>query len=577
MMRAAIYARKSTESNVSLEAKSVVLQEDAARAFVAVQGWTVAEGHIYTDDAISGGTFNRPGLSALLRAVRTSPCPFEVLVLMDASRLGREMTDTAVLQRDIIRAGVRIFYTQSGQELVLVTPTDKLRASIENFSAEDYRHQIKVKTRTALFGRAARGQTSLGGLCYGYRSLRDGARAYRAIDEAQAAIVRRIFALAAEGHGLVRIAKTLTREGIPKPPGRGRGWAPSAIREMLYRPIYAGQFVYGKTRWADRKGGKVKVAVPAREWITRDVPELRIVPADLWAAARASLAHKRDRYLRATQGRLLGRPEGSRESPYLLSGISQCGRCGGSMFSVERTRRGWKGRYYGCFHHKSRGPGGCTNSLMVPMGEADRLVLSELERDVLAPDVVEQVLAETLRALRDGIEPAQRQRAALEQRLRQLDTEITRLTDALAGGAPLASVEQALAVREGERRDGQAALEHLDGLGRATERIEDGVVRADLRRRLGEWSGLLHRQPAQARQILKKLLDGRLVFPSRTSPAAAMWGTSSERRRPMAACSPVSFRWCPRGGWKAFGTRKSAVLCIVEPRRRMAVTTARTG
>jgi hypothetical protein len=34
----------------------------------------------------------------------------------------------------------------------------------------------------------------------------------------------------------------------------------------------------------------------------------------------------------------------------------------------------------------------------------------------------------------------------------------------------------------------------------------------DLSQRLADWQGLLERQPIQARQILKKLVEGRLVF-----------------------------------------------------------------
>jgi hypothetical protein len=49
-------------------------------------------------------------------------------------------------------------------------------------------------------------------------------------------------------------------------------------------------------------------------------------------------------------------------------------------------------------------------------------------------------------------------------------------------------------------------LEHLDGL------TVGSVDPAELHRRLTDWQGLLERQPLQGRQILRKLLAGRLVF-----------------------------------------------------------------
>lgn len=55
----------------------------------------------------------------------------------------------------------------------------------------------------------------------------------REIEPAQAQVVRQIFEMAAAGKGILRIAKALTEAGIPKPKGKGPGWAPSAIRAML--------------------------------------------------------------------------------------------------------------------------------------------------------------------------------------------------------------------------------------------------------------------------------------------------------------------------------------------------------
>jgi hypothetical protein len=67
-----------------------------------------------------------------------------------------------------------------------------------------------------------------------------------------------------------------------------------------------------------------------------------------------------------------------------------------------------------------------------------------------------------------------------------------------------------VATRERQRADVLARLEHLDGLSRAPE-WGDGI-RGKLRARLTDWHGRLGRQPAIARQILRKLLVGRLVL-----------------------------------------------------------------
>jgi hypothetical protein len=68
----------------------------------------------------------------------------------------------------------------------------------------------------------------------------------------------------------------------------------------------------------------------------------------------------------------------------------------------------------------------------------------------------------------------------------------------------------ALKDRERRRADLLAQVEHLDGLAKAPTWGAD--VRAEIRRRLEDWRGLLVREPEVARQILRKLIDGRLTM-----------------------------------------------------------------
>src|SRR5262245_4133383 len=94
-MKAALYARKSTvESGVSDEARSVVRQIEHGRAYATQKGWSVSEEHIFTDDAVSGAEFERrPGFTRLMASLKPRPS-FDVLVMSEESRLGREMIQT---------------------------------------------------------------------------------------------------------------------------------------------------------------------------------------------------------------------------------------------------------------------------------------------------------------------------------------------------------------------------------------------------------------------------------------------------------------------------------------------------
>src|ERR671910_2767259 len=110
-MIAAIYARKSTEQNgVADEQKSVARQVDHARQYAERKGWTIDEASVFVDDGISGAEFaNRPGFLRLMNAVKPRPS-FQVLVMSEESRLGREAIETAYALKQIIQAGVKVWF-----------------------------------------------------------------------------------------------------------------------------------------------------------------------------------------------------------------------------------------------------------------------------------------------------------------------------------------------------------------------------------------------------------------------------------------------------------------------------------
>src|SRR5712671_6909067 len=102
-MMAAIYARKSTDkTGVAGEQKSVSRQVDHARSYAERKGWTVGDEYIYIDDGISGAEFaNRPGFLRLMNTLKPR-APFQVLVMSEESRLGREAIETAYALKQLV-------------------------------------------------------------------------------------------------------------------------------------------------------------------------------------------------------------------------------------------------------------------------------------------------------------------------------------------------------------------------------------------------------------------------------------------------------------------------------------------
>jgi site-specific DNA recombinase len=242
---------------------------------------------------------------------------------------------------------------------------------------------------------------------------------------------------------------------------------------------------------------------------TTDAPALRLVSEELWTAAHARIARTKRAYLRGPGGALWGRPEAGLESKYLLSGFSQCGVCSGAFFL---RRAGPRYANYVCTYHKLRGPHVCPNTLTMPMVEANRAVLDALRRDVLAPEVVERALAKTLRLATASPETSRADREAIEGELRPLEAELGRLADLVARGEAFPSIASAIQERERRRAALRSRLAHLDGLAAMARRLDPETLLADLRGRLTAWQALLEQEPVIARQILRKLLVGRIVF-----------------------------------------------------------------
>src|SRR5262249_55401897 len=114
-MIAAIYARKSTEQTASPEQRSITRQLELSRADAAARGWSA--GQEFTDDAISGAEFvKRKGLRVLMESLQPRP-HFDVLVVYELSRLGRDQVRTLAAITDIVEAGVTIACVATGRQI----------------------------------------------------------------------------------------------------------------------------------------------------------------------------------------------------------------------------------------------------------------------------------------------------------------------------------------------------------------------------------------------------------------------------------------------------------------------------
>ncbi len=519
-MNAAIYARKSTDQGgVSDEDRSVSRQIDHARRYAERKGWTVLEACVFADDGVSGAEFaNRPGFVRLMAALKPRP-PFDVLIMSEESRLGREAIETAYSLKLLMTAGVRVFFYLEDRERTLEGPMDKLLLSVTAFADELEREKARQRTYDALARKARAGHVT-GGRVFGYNNVEilgepDAAgrrvrqRVERQVNDAEAAVIRRIFALCAEGAGKTRIAKTLNTERARAPrPQRGRpqSWAPSSVHEVLNRPLYRGEVVWNRTRKRNQWGRVEPRPRPEATWMRQADETLRIVPEELWKAAHARLEESRALYLKATGGQAWGRPR-DLDSKYLLSGLARCGLCGGGLIVRSRSHGQRRAFLYACGSYHQRGPAACTNRAQVPIGLLDREVLDRVAA-LITPDVLAAAVDAALEVLAASPAPAETL-GRMRDELRAVDAETGRLTMAIAVGGEIETLVGALKGATTRAEALRQAIRHAEGREVAPPAPE--ALKAALAARAVEWREVLTGELSEARQLLRKILTGPIV------------------------------------------------------------------
>lgn len=568
-MIAAIYARKSTEQNgISDEERSVTRQIDHARRYAARKGWMVAAEYVYSDDGISGAEFERrPGFIRLMAALKPR-APFNVLIMSEESRLGREQIEVAYALKQFSQAGVAVWLYLEDRERRMDTPTEKLLLSVSSFVDEMEREKASQRTTDAMRRKAEAGHVT-GGRVFGYDNVdmmadgpdADGRRkrlhVERRINESEAAVVRRIFELCAEGKGVRSIAIALNDAGTlaphPRRIGRHRSWAPSSVRAILYRPLYRGVIEWNKTKKRDAWGRKKYLDRPAADWLRLEAPALRIVDEALWDRAHGRLRAFRAAYIRTNGGKLIGRPSAGVESKYLLTGFATCGQCGGGMMIRTRDWKRMRRPYYLCANYHHRGTSVCKNGLEILMATADRALLDTLSEELLQPEVIEHAIERAVALLRADPADAEAERRTLRDEVATVEREIERLTAAIVQGGELGPLVDALKAREQRRDTLQARIGGLESrlkLGDVdTRRLADKAAG-----RMHEWREILGEQPVKARQIVGKLLDGRLTFTpgedesgrfyrfeGRGALGRLLAGVLSPRDLPLSVVTPAGF------------------------------------
>ena len=233
MKKACVYTRVSSDEQV--KGYSLDEQERMCKAAIESKGWQYVG--TYSDPGVSGRTMNRPGLQAMIAAIKDGEVKAVVIYKLD--RLSRKQRDTMTIIEDIISAN-DIDLVSLNETLDTSTPWG--RAMIGILSSFNQMESENIQMRTTM-GREAKAKT--GGYVGGKPPI-----GYKAVDGVltvvpeEAEIVRLVFQLRKEGGTYVGIADELNRRGYRTK--KGYEFKHSAIQNILNNEeTYRGHYRYG--------------------------------------------------------------------------------------------------------------------------------------------------------------------------------------------------------------------------------------------------------------------------------------------------------------------------------------------
>ena len=235
MKRAVGYLRVSTDGQAE-RGMGLDVQRERVTAFAKEKGYELLG---VVQEAASGGVRNgeefswehRPALLNLMERAQSGE--FEALIVAKLDRLSRDYATLVVLERRFQRYDVEILSVaeENGDGPI----AEFIRGQLA-LVAQLERAMILERVGAGKAAKKKLGRHVHGRIPYGFSSAVAGVLEPL---PSLVPVVRRIFADAKDGYSPGRIARDLTREGIPAP--QGGAWNAVGIRTMLRSAVYCGE------------------------------------------------------------------------------------------------------------------------------------------------------------------------------------------------------------------------------------------------------------------------------------------------------------------------------------------------
>ncbi len=377
----ALYCRLSLEDGKDNESMSISNQKLLLKDYAEKNGMFNCE--FYVDDGFTGRNFNRPAFQRMISDIEAGR--IGCVITKDLSRLGRNYIESG--------SYMEVFFPKHNVRYIAVTDNyDSLNkqemdiAPFKNILNDMYSRDISKKVLAGRMTRSRQGKFCGGQPPLGLMRDPDD-NGHLIIDPETAPTIRRIFDLALDGMGNMRICKVLMEERIPITRMQTGtdcdvnyyAWSGSRISTILRNPFYKGAHVVCKTHQKGIRSNTYNIIPREQREVIEDCHEA-IIPKAEWEKVQ-QLIDRRPPIMKGNN------------CPYynIFHGIVYCATCGKSMQvryekvgRTDKDRRTGKERepidkaYYICQTYNRLGKNACT-SHKIEARDLYNLVLTDIQ------------------------------------------------------------------------------------------------------------------------------------------------------------------------------------------------------
>ena len=377
----ALYCRLSLEDGKDNESMSISNQKLLLKDYAEKNGMFNCE--YYVDDGFTGRNFNRPAFRRMISDIEAGK--ISCVITKDLSRLGRNYIESG--------SYMEVFFPKHNVRYIAITDNyDSVNkqemdiAPFKNILNDMYSRDISKKVLAGRMTRSRQGKFCGGQPPLGLMRDPDD-NGHLIIDPETASIIRRIYDLALDGFGNMKICKVLMEERIPITRMQTGtdcdvnyyAWSGSRISTILRNPFYKGAHVVCKTHQKGIRSNTYNIIPREQREVIEDCHEA-IIPKAEWEKVQ-QLIDRRPPIMKGNN------------CPYynIFHGIVYCATCGKSMQvryekigRTDKDRRTGKERepidkaYYICQTYNRLGKNACT-SHKIEARDLYNLVLSDIQ------------------------------------------------------------------------------------------------------------------------------------------------------------------------------------------------------